>query len=264
MRLETLLNEYTFPKIKEVTVDRTRHPGQREVWDDKLEKSVSALQKKGGAERLGRGSYAAAYSNPKRTPQDVRKVSDPQFESNIDGFYFYMQALKDHPDNTNPYFPRIREMKVYTDPEKEKLTYSVQMERLDDMRKLKHKTSFESILRRLYGDNMDNAKQFLDGMSNHPYGEPLLSIVIAAVKQEMNPLYELIVDKNFLRATKFIKQTSEKMHLGLDLHDENIMVRHSPYGPQLVFTDPLSWQQKLGMFKIGQKISGKAKSGRRV
>lgn len=259
MKIETLLNEYTFPEIKHVTVDRKRHPGQREVWDERLERNVSKIQKKGGAEKLGRGSYAVAYANPKRTPHDVRKVSEPQWEENVDGFYFYMQALKDHHDNGNPYFPRIREMKVYTDPEKEKLTYSVQMERLDDMRNLKFKTGFNSILRRLYGDNMDEAKKFLDGMSNHPYGEPLLSVITAAVKEEMNPLYKLIVDKNFLRATKFIKETSEQKDLSLDLHDENIMVRHSPYGPQLVFTDPLSWQKKRGNFRIGDKIPGKVK-----
>lgn len=244
MRYAELL-EYTFPEIRKVEVKSDRHPG-------------SAIDRDKDTEYVGGGSFADAYANPKRTPHDIRKLSNrPRDAHDIDGFFYYIKALEQNPDNTNPYFPRFRQIKVYinrdeatwsdgkTDPRRDEITYSVQMERLEDMRQLSNKEK-KAIYRRIFGDNFKDAMRSLDTVErygSHPWNEPMLTVIQQAIKHAGSRagLNGYMVDEDFIRATTFIKKIADKYSIGLDLHDENIMVRRGPTGLHLVLTDPLSF-----------------------
>jgi len=240
MRYTELL-EYAFPEIQKVEVKSHRHPGR-------------ATGRNKDAEYVGGGSFADAFANPKRTPHDIRKLSNmPRNAHDLDGFFYYLMALEKNPDNTNPYYPRIRQAKVYIDtdaaqfsngpdPRRDEVTYSAQMERLVDLRQLSQKET-DAILLRIFGENTEGVTAVLGRMEGHPYGLELLTVLGQAVKHAGSKagLNGMIVDEDFLRATAFIKKISDKYSIGLDLHDENIMIRRGPTGVHLVLTDPLSF-----------------------
>jgi viroplasmin and RNaseH domain-containing protein len=52
--------------------------------------------------------------------------------------------------------------------------------------------------------------------------------------------YAIIKDEHLIQALQYIKSVKDtNKDFALDLHDENIMIRNTPVGPQLVLTDPL-------------------------
>ena len=241
MRYAELI-EYAFPKIQQVDVKSHRHPARGTGRDP-------------DTEYVGGGSFADAFANPKRTPHDIRKLSNrPRDAHDIDGFFYYIKALEQNPDNTNPYFPRFRQIKIYinrddaqwsdgeTDPRRDEITYSAQMERLEDLRLISKKER-KAIYRRIFGDNFKKAMKSLKRVPDHPYGEPMLTVIQQAVKHAGSRagLNGYMVDEDFIRATTFIKKIADKYSIGLDLHDENIMFRRGPTGLHLVLTDPLSF-----------------------
>jgi len=239
MRYIELL-EYSFPEIQHVAVKSDKHPGR--------------AASRGDSEYVGGGSYGDAWGNPSRTPQDIRKLSNkPRHRDAVDGFYFYMLELEKHSDNANPYFPRIRAAKIYTEPHKksgkenknDKITYSVQMERLPNVLGGINSKEEESVMLRLFGENTETVNDLLGQMS-HPYGQKLLTVIQTAIKSPTNTMNTVLIDNEFKRAAEFIRQVSEKYNLGYDLHDDNIMLRRGPTGIHLVITDPLSVQRATG------------------
>ena len=256
MRYRELV-EYSFPTIQHVEVPRQRHPGR-------------SIRRGRAGNYVGDGSFAQATANP-NNPHDIRKTSkDPQKRKAIDGFYFYLLELENYTDNTNPYFPRIRQAKIYTDRDedssKDRITYSVQMERLESLMGINDRDR-ESSLAKVFGSNytrareiMDSIEENYDGWQNSPwiYDEPFLTIIKIIVggnnmleamsrahadKETISELIDLVADEQLLRALVFIEEVSKKYTLGMDLHDENIMFRRGPTGVQLVITDPLSYQR---------------------
>lgn len=242
MKIKHLL-EYVFPKIQNVEVKTDRHPGQRNTM------------KPNDVKYAGGGNFSNVWQNPQKTPHDVRKISKGHMRMDIDGFYFYLLELEEHNDNTNPYFPRFREIKVYTDTHNDELfgndvrrdviTYSTQIERLADMRKL-NKSEEIAILFRIFGDRQHRkpaVDRFIEGIlnNNQPYGQKLLGIIRVAITD--NKFLRMLDDTDFKNAITFLKHVHAVRSVSYDLHDENIMVRRTPYGAQLVFVDPFSWQK---------------------
>ena len=247
MKIKHLL-EYQFPTIQNVNVKSARHPG-----GDNLKRHVFRSD---DAETAGGGMYSNAYHNPQKTPHDVRKISKGHNRREVDGFYFYMLALEKHSDNTNPYFPRFRGIKIYTDKHENSeggistedyITYSVQMEKLTHLRDLSNSEK-RSILFRLFGDRQHRdpaAEQFINKQlsGSTPYGYKILGIIRNSVSGwKGNELLKLIVDEDFKNAIKFLQKVHKDYEIGYDLHDNNVMIRRTPYGPQIVFLDPFSHQ----------------------
>lgn len=227
------LFEYTFPKIK-----YRNTPNHPTAFDRVGNKTANRLRNSKDIEHLGTGSFASTYTNPNRTPHDVRKASKQMERQHIDGFYFYIRALENNPDNTNPYFPRFREITIYTDKfivanqedsQQDKITYSVQMERLYRLIDISE-SEYNAILYRILGpDISDNTSIELNDMVRR---------VIVSGRKHYN-----IIDEDFYRATKFISKVAENSNVWLDVHNENIMFRRTSYGPQLVITDPLGYRK---------------------
>ncbi len=69
---------------------------------------------------------------------------------------------------------------------------------------------------------------------------------ISSVIREVIQGYDIknhVVDEELIKAADFINHVAKKHKIGNDIHDDNIMLRRSPYGSQVVITDPLSFQQ---------------------
>lgn len=247
MKIKQLL-EYQFPTIQNVNVKSIRHPGQ--------DNFINKVYQSDDVQRVGGGMSATAYHNPQKTPHDVRKISGGSKRRDIDGFYYYILELETHSDNTNPYFPRFRAIKVYTDRHqdsgggdetKDHITYSVQMEKLTHLRGLSNSEK-RMILFRLFGDRQHrdgSDRRIIQKQLSGPeyWGYKILSIIRNILEEEQgaNALMELIVDEDFKNAISFLKNVySKSASIHYDIHDDNVMIRRTPYGPQLVFLDPFN------------------------
>ena len=56
-------------------------------------------------------------------------------------------------------------------------------------------------------------------------------------------LRQEIKDPHLLAAIEFIKKVAREENYGTDLHADNIMVRRTSVGPQIVINDPLGFSQ---------------------
>ena len=237
MKLQQLF-EYEFPKITHRKVTKlpdnvyNRGEGTAHNYDPGFVPKV--LKRSAGVEHLGTGHFASAYSHKDR-PQDVRKVSRQaqaygKGGAGVDGFYHYMKELSNHEDNSNPYFPKFRGITIYEDPDGG-IVYSAQMERLFPMRKLRRREKV-AVLEKMLGDREEA------GVSEFTS--------ISSVIREVIQGYDIknhVVDEELIKAAEFINHVAKKHKIGNDIHDDNIMIRRSPYGSQVVITDPLSFQQ---------------------
>ena len=120
MRLYELF-EHTFPEIE------VRKPSKRPVdifdYEGTARDDRNAINFGGKPEpkvpnknpkvkTLGSGTFATAYVN-QDTPQDVTKGS--QLAKQPDGFQAFFTALsKDEEAQSNPYFPRFRQIRTYS------------------------------------------------------------------------------------------------------------------------------------------------------
>lgn len=262
--------EYQFPDIKKVNVHKHKHPAAyRSDFGMAADNNLSTagggygvndprlLKRNKDVEHLGSGTFASAYTNPKTIPHDVRKISKQQDRHDIDGFFFYMQGLADNPDNTNPYFPRFREIKIYThehdedppfkDERKDRITYSAQMERLYHLKEMS-RTEEDAILAKMLGPDRvtpnDVAQGTIDQIlktTSRPFNGRAMR-VIKFLLNEPQKIKDDIVDEDLINATSWLREFSRTSGLRFDIHHENIMYRKTPYGPQMVITDPYSYQ----------------------
>jgi len=260
MKIQHLL-EYQFPKIARVEIPHNKHPRRDNSRIADFE--------------IGRGNFSKAFHNPEKAPHDVRKVSSRKSRSSIDGFYHYIIALEDNPDNSNPYFPRFRDIKIYTDTHQEEpagdaddptvsqypvpqdkrrdeITYSANMEKLNDLLDIT-KEEEDALLIRIFGDNIgkgynnglvdDLAQMEPHQLPSWPGARVLSIIKIMTIEQHAEVLGQYIVDADLNNAMAWLRNQENLSNIWFDLHKENVMIRRTPYGAQLVITDPFSFQR---------------------
>lgn len=180
---------------------------------------------------IGKGRYSTVRSDPK-DPHMVTKKS--KFDKNTtqyhnkDVYPQFIEALINSDQKMNPYFPRVYGMKSYTDQKGDKL-HKFNIEKLEDLRELS-KEELEHIMDLAIDENVRKARKISD--------ERIFAWFISeAVKK--NSIRKEIKDKNLYNALTFLSKFLKKNWF-LDLHSENMMFRRTPYGPQLVITDPFS------------------------
>lgn len=242
MKLEQIILEYQFPEIKYRKIGKL--PTQYHHGADVLRRGPTHLYKRDyspramrskGVEHMGTGMFSSVYSHEDR-PHDVRKVSRHLNASKLDGFFYFLKALEQHPDeNTNPYFPRIRSVTVYESPHADAV-YTAQMERLFPLSSL-NPEQVDHLWRKAFGEvpeDDDRAGGAGDLISD------IREIMLGGIK--MSDWKK--TDRDLLKAIRFIREVASEYQVGIDLHVGNVMVRHTPYGPQLVLTDPLGFRIK--------------------
>lgn len=187
------------------------------------------------AKPLGKGTNAKVYDHPK-DPHMVNRVTKAYNNASHEKSYdTFIEAMLDDPDaKTNIHFPRVygvrkfksREGKVRARYETERLVpmQSVELEVL--------KAAIDSVY------ELDYEKYPVENVSK-------LGVTFAMQMQTAitYDAYDSITSDELVRALKFVKKVRETIapnsYGGFDLHDENIMLRLTPTGPQIVFSDPL-------------------------
>ena len=235
MKLKHLF-EYQFPEIQQKTVKRL--PKQHKLaFND-----VSVLRNK-KVKHLGSGAFASAYANEDR-PEDVRKVSG---QSSVhDGYMRFVKALKDSQEFGNPYFPKFREASEYKNQEDHMMmkrsVYSVKTERLQQLEQLT-KSEVAAVMERWFGENWTDVAAQLHIRNRPVNGANYPSAVLVEVLKRLVKSVQLGIrlrDNELERAVAFIQKFSANDAADPDISMNNIMYKRSPYGIQLVFTDPVA------------------------
>ena len=256
MRLFEVLSEHEFPQAK--THNRKNVPDlydyeHEDAYHDDEEYDPDAQPHKDNPhadnpdiETLGIGAFATAYRH-KKNPYDVTKGSKAMKEP--DGFQSFFDALsKDKEAQSNPYFPRFRSMNKFHGDSRQ--SYVTKMEPLEQYVKLQHKER-QMLVNKLFGEHgidiinhyfeVENRKiRRTDPTQEYFPGEKLAWAVQNSIENDTwaDELRWQIEDKKFLKAIEFLQDTAEKNDYDLDMHYNNLMVRRTSVGPQLVFNDP--------------------------
>lgn len=243
MKVEYLI-EYQFPEIKTRTI--TRAPpdhyfhgmidtGKDAYIPPDARMSEPRVMRNKKVRHFGTGSYASTYGH-QDNPHDVRKVSLRQQVKDYDGFWTFILALSKHEDNDNPYFPRFRSITNY-EGARDQGSYSVQVERLYHIDSLKPR-EVEALISNIYGmDNWRRIILMLDSDEMTVSDESMLKRFTNVIRLSFRETryQDLIIDENMKNAINFITSIPGGH---VDIHNANMMIRNTPYGKQLVFSDP--------------------------
>ena len=231
--------------MREKTVSRLPNQYSGAFSDNK----PSVLRNK-KVKHLGSGAFASTYSHQDRR-EDVRKITKPQ--SFQDGYWKYVKALAKHSDNGNPYFPKFREGTSYRNDEEgsnhtmlHRSVLAVKTERLQRLEKLTVK-EIESGLVRWFGEDWQKDINYIYGSTKDDYDLATewyrpVGVLVDIIKKlhEGTNWIVRVKDQDLIRAVSFIKNLCDKQHVSDDYGTNNIMYKRSPYGIQLVFTDPVA------------------------
>lgn len=205
-------------------------------------------------DELGTGAFATAFST-RTEPGTVRKIVKPQLEDTFerDAYFKYVQLLTKHERFLkNPYFPKIYDIQVKTYEKNggTYYTYAVDMERLDHWSSLSEEEAL-MLGKRMFHDYERLAKQHFKNNKGMPDQQrvSLLEFIRFDIfkgygVRDFETHSTVFKDSDLKKAIMLI-QSLENVFKGadktlfFDIHAGNIMVRRTPGGPQLVFTDPV-------------------------
>lgn len=246
MRLfELFLKEYEIPDVKtskqepiyyydyskeDFAVDKA--PGEKSGTD--------RIKKNPKVKTLGAGYFSSVYAHDDN-PHDVMKFPRKEYnKGDVDGFRIFMSALAaDKEMQSNPYFPRFRMIRKFEKGKEH--SYTARMERLFPLESLEVEDLY-SILERIYSDEF--AKEVLD-RSNTPqlyFFKQVAKTVGHTVEKGWD--LEKVTDPLFEQAADWIHELGLREGFYVDLHFNNMMVRRTPYGSQLVLSDPLGTRSR--------------------
>ena len=249
MRLTDILNE----SVNILDVDNVK-----KLTKEQFERITNRAE-------LGKGNYNTVYVNDQYSDNKVIQTMNPRFN----GYLQYVNEILKL--GKNRYLPQIYEISVYQDYEYAKEAgeweseesdnsnvspinfYVVTMERLipstkiDDEeilslieRNIGHKlTTKERKQIETYSPNIESPyfeylTRFIEGsLKVHSGREPMLPTI-----KKVTAAHNLFTDTEFRNALRLMKSIKLKTDTAFDIHSQNLMFRRTPYGIQMVFTDP--------------------------
>lgn len=188
-------------------------------------------------EPLGSGLFAKVY--PGRKTNTVIKVA--RVDSPKDGYIEFIREVLNNPHN--PFFPRIYNAKLYLPEQSDDYYFVVEMEKLRPLMSDQLKDAAPHILSQLHVDfekfiqetgllkkheQRSGLDQRIGSVLDKIFSNPQL---LGKIRKHTNneQLAEAI--------SAYMRLLKNHQH---DMHEENIMVRLTNVGPQLVFTDPVA------------------------
>jgi hypothetical protein len=236
-----------FMKILEI-LDTTQQffKAKKPFADDIASREESRKSMKSD-ELSGNSRYQGSYGSVrlhKKDPHLVRKRGiKPRALLASDGYYAFITDLVEYykRNGPNPYLPRIYNIHHVEDSKGRKI-YTADIERLFELDSLNMK-ELEALFSRVFNQEYRRTQApEEDQMAD------ILKIMIDAMKKAVEhgdfeyhyyPNRPLVIsDEQLIKALKFIKSVANEGYW-LDIRAPNIMIRRTPYGAQLVFTDPI-------------------------
>jgi len=184
------------------------------------------------ARPIGRGGYSSVYDDP-NDPHIVIKKERAFTNKHANKFYQWAKAIQKEPSNV--YLPRIYKIETEENPSgKTRHTYWIEKLHAVSSQEI----SSEAILALI--DKMFNVskhdKSELKRMGLHNLWGFIVSKIIHLPYGHKTT--SDIKDPELSKAITILKSTGLLNYY--DMHDQNLMLRLGPGGPQLVITDPLA------------------------
>jgi hypothetical protein len=207
--------------------------------------------------QLGKkGSFGRAFED-KTNQFEVIKIGHTDGAPDHDGYLAFLNTIK---RLKIPYFPRVDSVEIFRNNGLTKkyhpFVFKVRMEKLIPAQDLSH-SEVISLFHRYLGidtDEVANMVQRHDAgnpgdippekggrMRPHSINTFLLRLRDLIKYPQNDNLNTAVIDKQIRVAIRAMRKVYR--HFGLDLHDENIMFRRTPYGPIPVFTDPFAFRR---------------------
>lgn len=234
-------------KLIEIIEPRVSTRNVSREFGDSDEKSIQKTLRKS---RIGSGNFSSV-SPDKGDPHMVKKTSHGYMKSDTgdDAYWAYVDYIIKHKLWENPYFPRLYVQRNAKDPAGQ-VVRRVQMEKLNKIENLTN-DEFKALFRKMFGED------FEDWITRSEYNHQVnIDKPKALVLEEiLNLTYDFIrkgthdfklsahkeseMDSQFIQAltTLHTMYRNDPIFGGLDLEEDNIMIRRSGHGNQLVFTD---------------------------
>jgi hypothetical protein len=191
---------------------------------------------------LGHGYFSTTVGH-QDSPHDAVKISNAENSRN-DGYEEYLRLLSRNPElRDNIHVPRIRSARVITSSDKnKKRMLLVRMERLEPIKNLSEREAYE-LVKSLVGREeairqKNNPRMFTSG---DPWVRALNGVLFRWERGELDS--NQIIHDDIRDTVEFLRKFAGMRQIGFDLHDENWMIRRTPYGPQLVISDPFSFMK---------------------
>lgn len=197
----------------------------------KYERDRDKFEDKQGLDYSKEGAYGRVYSKPNehtltKIPHQA-KESDPYF-------YYISYVAKNKLAQSNPFFPRVYEIKQWKDTNGYS-KYKIEIERLVSLEEVEPEI-IENMCYNLFSkedvEHSFNTVKDWHTTASEFWPTILALLISSCIEESLPPL-----DSNLSKACKILNKI-QKEHF-LDLHFGNIMIRRSPY-PQLVIVDPFS------------------------
>lgn len=183
-------------------------------------------------------------------PHTVTKTAHNPNASMIDSFWQYLEEIEKRDLMNNPHFPRFYIKKEIID-KGGSLKNAVQMEKLEPLNSMSLEEA-TGLFERYFGDPRNNKvldallnkveRKDLTGLKEKPINS-FLRIFSGYVEASIVANREAMIQDDTLKEAvielKKIKSTLSKAALW-DINIDNMMIRRTPHGSQLVFTDPFA------------------------
>jgi hypothetical protein len=247
----SLLNGLTFMNINhlleiiEPKISQARYKGSFQTSptaDDDFSSDINSRRVGSEKNVLGKGHYSTV-SKDKTDPHMVKKHNIRFDDEGLDTYDQFAQYIINNKLYENPYFPKIYQHKTIVDKNENPL-HKFQIEKLEEVTNL----SIEEIehIYRIIFKKPESQKKMADkkykGFMKH-----VKKRLLAQITSQMRAAIEFnnptdFKDSNIVEAIRELHNflSKECKECELDLHPGNIMARRTPYGVQLVITDPVS------------------------
>lgn len=194
---------------------------------------------------MDHGHFSSVFGHPDN-PHDVLKGTRRFTEE--DGYEAFIRALaNDEKMRDNIYMPRIRTARVVTSTKTDQRASMIRMERLEPLTNLSEREAHmllvnligrEAAIEKKNQYNKNNV--FIKNDYKRGWREALSGILNS---HSSGVPSDSIINDDWLEAYKWVRDIARDQGWNMDLHSENWMFRRTPFGPQLVITDPFSWKK---------------------
>jgi hypothetical protein len=242
-------------KITDILIEYDR---PADISDEPLKNYMKLLN--GDIRHIGSGYYAVVFEKPENPENTVTKTGKGTVRRDAYGEFtdayvdFVMNLQKNPRAQDNPFFPQVYEIKFYPDEEeKGSFRYSMELEKLKPFKSYDYyeTTVLKKALEHLENEPMSQFTQFV-GMLKRIAKFDTEELFRETLESYGGIEFEYVLThflQNFVELRVYPPKTPQAADAvkiihqsggNFDLHARNVMYRRTPYGPQLVFTDPLS------------------------
>lgn len=196
---------------------------------------------KTGISNVGGGTYGKVYELPGDSMNVTKVARHPHDDPSKDGYFGYIKRLV---QLENPYFPQVDELQLLKSRDDGTPFYKVRIEKLEQLATLEAE-QVHAIVNRIFGRALSD-EEYTQFVHQHvpparrgkeANSEALASFLESCV--ENTRISATVKDPELIKAIQILRLFHKHGYI-LDIHNENIMLRRTPYGGQVVFTDPFT------------------------